>query len=405
MKSQDNTLPNNVVIIVAAGRGSRMGNSADGPKQYRMLGDASILQHTINAFLASPLIRFIQVVIHHDDIELYEKSVLRHSKLLDPIFGGATRQQSVFAGLKAISEYDLEKVLIHDAARPFVSVETIGVLLAEIQRTRCVIPAAAISETIKRAKKTDQALQVTDTVSRDDLYLAQTPQCFYFDEIISAHQSAAVENRHDFTDDAAVGEHYGMSVWLVAGSRDNIKITTIEDLEYANKMNGLNIKSQVPDIRTGNGYDVHRLVDGKAVILCGLEIPFSKKLDGHSDADVGLHAITDALLGAIADGDIGSHFPPSDPQWRGAASDQFLQHTCKLVQDRNGVITHIDVTLICELPKIGPHRDKMRARLAEICNIDIGSISVKATTNETIGSIGRGEGIAAIANATVVIQA
>jgi len=404
MKPDQLPATKNAVVIVAAGRGSRMGTSDDGPKQYRSIGSHCVLQQTLSAFNTSPLIDLVQVVIHRDDLDLYNEFVFEHSKLAMPVFGGATRQQSVYLGLQALNDVKPENVLIHDAARPFVSPKLISNVLEAIEPSICVLPAIAVSETVKKAKADANTTWVTDTVSRDNLYLAQTPQGFVFKEIMAAHEYAASHDKHEFTDDAAIGEFSDMSVKLVQGTRENIKITTSEDLDFANNMNDLNHILKVPDIRTGNGYDVHRLVEGKAVILCGVEIPFNKKLDGHSDADVGLHALTDALLGAIGDGDIGSHFPPSDPEWRGAASDQFLAHACKLVRARHGIITHMDVTLICEMPKIGPHREKMRAQIAQICDVEIDRISVKATTNETIGSIGRGEGIAVIATATVVIQ-
>lgn len=404
MNPEQTASPKNALVIVAAGRGSRMGNSVDGPKQYRSIGGQSVLQCGLNAFIASPHIDFIQMVIHEDDLDLYHNSVEENAKLLAPVFGGLTRQQSANKGLQALAALNPGKVLIHDAARPFVNTELISNILAAIEVSNCVLPAIAVSETLKKTEKKGNNIWVTDTVSRDNLYLAQTPQGFIFEDILSAHAHAVKSERNDFTDDAAVGEYSGMGVKLVQGSRENIKITTIDDLEYAINMNNLNEKPKVSDVRTGNGYDVHRLVDGTAVYLCGIEIPFNKKLDGHSDADVGLHALTDALLGAIGDGDIGSHFPPSDPEWRGAASDQFLAHACELVRARGGVITHMDVTLICEMPKVGPHREEMRARIAQICDVDVNRVSVKATTHETIGSIGRGEGIAAMATATVVIQ-
>ena len=394
----------NAVVIVAAGRGARMGNILDGPKQYRPIGDIPILQHTVNAFASSPLIDLIQVVIHRDDRDLYGTSVSPHHKLLAPVLGGATRQQSSLAGLNALAASNITNVLIHDAARPFVDKELIARVISAIEPGTSIIPAIAVSETVKRASAENSRLWVCDTVPRDNLHLAQTPQGFRFYEILEAHLAAAKLDNHDFTDDAAVGEQAGIKVGLVEGTRDNIKITTLSDLEYTNNMNNLNNKIKVPDIRTGNGYDIHRLVAGDKVILCGIEIPFDRKLDGHSDADVGLHALTDALLGTIGSGDIGSHFPPSDPQWRGVSSDRFLAHACQLVAAHGGIITHLDVTLICEMPKIGPHREKMRARIAEICAMDMNRISVKATTNETIGAIGRGEGIAAMATATVVIM-
>ncbi|MGB7288399.1 MAG: 2-C-methyl-D-erythritol 4-phosphate cytidylyltransferase, partial [Salaquimonas sp.] len=311
------------VIIVAAGRGSRMGNQ-DGPKQYLRLDHESVLQKTIAAFQASPLISVIQVVIHKDDLEPYKNAIGDKSKLLPPVFGGATRQLSSFAGLQALACHSLDTLLIHDAARPFVDALTIENTLRGIGKGICCVPAIAVADTIKQTADGADDLIVKNTVSRKNLYLAQTPQGFLFDEILIAHSAAHAKGKGDFTDDAAVGEAHGMQVQLVEGNRNNIKITTADDLEYLKKMNKLRENSKVPDVRTGNGYDVHRLVAGDGVILCGLKIPFDRKLDGHSDADVALHALTDALLGTIGCGDIGSHFPPSDPQWKGTQSDQFL---------------------------------------------------------------------------------
>ncbi|MDJ0613021.1 MAG: bifunctional 2-C-methyl-D-erythritol 4-phosphate cytidylyltransferase/2-C-methyl-D-erythritol 2,4-cyclodiphosphate synthase [Rhizobiaceae bacterium] len=388
----------NAAVIVAAGRGERIGGSG-GPKQYRLLDDRCVLQHTINCFTAHPQIDVVQVVIHADDRELYASHVMHHDKLAGPVIGGATRQASCKAGVDAL-DAGTQNVLIHDAARPFVSAIVINNVLNGIAKNTCALPANAIADTIKRAGS-DQV--VLETVSRDDLFLAQTPQGFLLSEIGAAHEHAANESDTDFTDDAAVGEWAGMQVKLVKGDRDNFKITTQQDLEAAReRMSGANM---IADVRTGSGYDVHTLGPGDGVILCGIKIPHTQSLQGHSDADVGLHALTDALLGTIGAGDIGSHFPPSDPKWKGAASDQFLAHAVQTVQHAGGTITNLDVTIVCEAPKVGPHRDPMRNRVAEICGIaDLSRVSVKATTNEKIGFIGREEGIAALATATVCFQ-
>ncbi|MEO0909338.1 MAG: 2-C-methyl-D-erythritol 2,4-cyclodiphosphate synthase, partial [Pseudomonadota bacterium] len=258
---------------------------------------------------------------------------------------------------------------------------------------------SAIADTIKKANKDGS---VIETVDRTDLYLAQTPQGFLIGEIEGAHGKAAEQNLNDFTDDAAVAEWAGLKVRLVEGNKENTKITTVEDLEAARKK--LAMENRIADVRTGNGYDIHTLGPGDGVILCGVKVPHDQSLQGHSDADVGLHALTDALLGTIGAGDIGSHFPPSDAKWKGANSDQFLLHALSLVKDAGGTITNMDVTIICEAPKIGPHRDTMRAHLAELCGLELNRISVKATTNEKIGAIGREEGIAALASTTVVFQ-
>jgi len=394
----------NAAIIVAAGRGSRIGDDGEGPKQYRRIGSQTILAKTLAAFLNHPDIHYVQVVIHPDDADQYAASAPEHAKILPPVPGGATRQQSCLAGLEALTDLGISRVLIHDAARPFVGSDLISGVLEGIEAGICALPATVVADTLKRAsQRPDGILLVAETVPRDHLYAAQTPQGFIFAEILDAHVDARNQGRIDLTDDAAVAEHYGMQVRLVPGSEGNRKITTREDLLKAREREAMNM----PDVRTGNGYDVHRLIEDDAsrgVILCGVEIAHSHRLDGHSDADVGLHALTDALLGTIGDGDIGSHFPPSDPRWKGASSDRFLAHACELVRAQNGTITHLDVMLICEAPKIGPHREAMRARIAEICQLDVGRVSVKATTNEKIGFLGRGEGIAALANATVVMS-
>jgi len=399
-----NSPKRNAVVIVAAGRGSRM--ASDGPKQYMDLCGQSILRRTITRFLEHPSIDLVQVVIHEEDGPLYEAAVGAHSKLLSPVFGGATRQQSALAGLEALEAHDPGKVLIHDGARPFVSGEVIDAVLDGVGAGVCALPAIAIADTIKKGSAGELPM-VEETIPRENLYLAQTPQGFDFRDILPAHRRARAQGIDSFTDDIAIGEWAGMNALLVAGSPQNRKITTRRDLELAEHMVSTEQNRLLPDIRTGNGYDIHRLVPAgqdEGVVLCGIKLPFDRKLDGHSDADVGLHALTDALLGTIASGDIGSHFPPSDPKWRGASSDRFLRHACSLVAENSGHITHLDVTIICEAPKIGPHRDAMREKIAEICMIDVSRVSVKATTNEHIGAVGREEGIAALATASVVVR-
>lgn len=391
----ENDLTKSAVVIVAAGRGERLG-SEGGPKQYRALAGKAILQHTIECFAHHADIDAIQVVIHADDNALYQGAIISHEKLLPPVTGGATRQASCKAGVDALQDSGFTKVLIHDAARPFVSLEVITNVLEGISQGVCTLPANAIADTVKRADKTGM---VENTVARDNLYLAQTPQGFMLDEIHKAHIKAFTQSGDEFTDDAAVAEFAGLSVKLVEGNLDNFKITTQQDLSRAEEK--LSMNTLVPDVRTGSGYDVHTLGAGSSVILCGLEIPHTQSLQGHSDADVGLHALTDALLGTIGAGDIGSHFPPSDPQWKGASSDRFIEHAVKLVREAGGVITNLDVTIICEAPKIGPHRDAMREKVSQICGVELIRVSVKATTNEKIGFIGREEGIAALATASV----
>ena len=387
--------PTIAVIIVAAGRGSRAG-SEHGPKQYRMIGGKSVLNRSMSAFTAHPHVDHIITVIHADDGAIYEASAPGSGKILPPVHGGKTRQASVFAGLQALSEINPDRVLIHDAARPFVDAGTMGRVIAAIGENCGALPAIAVADTLKRV---EQGI-VTDTIDRAQLYGAQTPQGFPYSGILAAHEKAANAGRTDFTDDTALAQWEGMKIQVVEGASANQKLTTNEDILRADQT----MNSQIPDIRTGHGYDVHALEPGSSVRLCGIDIAHTASLKGHSDADVGLHALTDALLGTIGDGDIGSHFPPSDPQWNGASSDRFLRHAVNLVHAAGGTITHLDTTIICEAPMIGPHREKMRAEIARICDLDVSRISVKATTNERIGFIGREEGIAALATATVVMS-
>ena len=387
-----------VALIVAAGRGERFG-LAGGPKQYRKIGGQSVLQHTINAFVTHPKVDAVQVVIHADDGEPYQQAVAANPKLLPPVNGGATRQDSVRAGLEALADKGFDIVLIHDAARPFVNSMTIAGVVDAVAEGRGAIAAQAVTDTIK---STDGKGRVTGNVSRDQLVAAQTPQGFLLNEILAAHELVASKAITGLTDDAMVAAEAGMQAVTIPSPSSNFKITLPEDLQRAEMM--LGHSQLLPDIRCATGYDVHQLEPGDHVVLCGISIPHHQRLKGHSDADVGLHALTDALLGTIGAGDIGSHFPPSDPQWRGASSDRFLQHALELVRNAGGMITNLDVSLICEAPKIGPHRDTMRARIAEIAGVESFRVSVKATTNEGIGFVGREEGIAAIATATAVFM-
>lgn len=396
-----NSINHNIVaIIVAAGRGERAGGLKNGPKQYRMIGDRPIIAHTIEKFEQFEGITHTIVVTHMDDDALIQEACKDFDRLnLSFVHGGATRQQSVLNGLKAASKLAPDFVLIHDGVRPFISKELIdGVVEALSLNLGAVLPATPVTDTLKRA---NQDMMIEGTVSRANLYAAQTPQGFAFETILSAHLEAERQERFDFTDDCALIEWADGKVKIVPGDKDNTKITTTEDIEMANEK----LKPAFADVRTGNGYDVHQLVDGDHVTLCGIDIPHHKALSGHSDADVALHALTDALLATCGEGDIGDHFPPSDPQWKGAASYIFLEHAAKIIRDHGGIITNADVSLIAEQPKIGPHRQKMRESLASILGIDVVRCSVKATTNEKIGFIGREEGIAAIATATVVYGA
>ena len=375
-----------VALIVAAGRGYRAGGEL--PKQYRLLAGQSVLRRSCVAFLCHPRIDAVGAVIHPDDGELYAESTAG-LEMLPPVHGGATRQDSCRNGLESIAELAPERVVIHDAARPFVGSASIDGVLDALVGAPAAVAAIPVTDTLKKASAD---YRIAGTVEREGLWRAQTPQGFHYAEILEAHRKLAAQS---LTDDAAVAEVAGLAVALAPGSEDNFKLTTEEDLERAERMLGTG------DIRVGSGFDVHRFDEGNAVMLCGISIKYEKSLTGHSDADVGLHAITDALLGAIGEGDIGSHFSPSDAKWRGADSAQFLRHAAGLVGRRGGEIRHLDVTLICEGPKIGPHREAMRARLAEIAGIGINRVSVKATTTEGLGFTGRGEGIAAQATATV----
>ncbi|MEO1135811.1 MAG: bifunctional 2-C-methyl-D-erythritol 4-phosphate cytidylyltransferase/2-C-methyl-D-erythritol 2,4-cyclodiphosphate synthase [Pseudomonadota bacterium] len=387
-----------IAIIVAAGRGSRAG--AGGPKQYRDLAGRAVIARTVEAFLDHSEIDAVRVIVHRDDESEYQTALgalLKHQKLLDPVTGGAERQDSVRLGLESLEEMNPIRVLIHDAARPFIDEKTITRVINALDAKDGAIAALPVHDTIKRARSDKQ---IESTVPRDALWRAQTPQGFHFDKILAAHRNAQGQV---LTDDAAVAEVAGLDVVLVAGSPDNMKITQAEDFGMAETLLGR--KANQMEYRTGHGFDVHAFEDGEAVILCGVEIPHTHKLKGHSDADVGMHALTDAILGAVGEGDIGDHFPPSEPKWKGAPSHVFLEKARDLVVSHKGQITHCDVTLICEAPKIGPHRDRMRAALSLILNIEERRISVKATTTEQLGFTGRGEGISAMATATVALPA
>jgi 2-C-methyl-D-erythritol 4-phosphate cytidylyltransferase / 2-C-methyl-D-erythritol 2,4-cyclodiphosphate synthase len=384
-------------LIVAGGRGSRAGEGL--PKQYRSLVGRSLLAHTLEALHAAEPSARLAVVIHADDELLYQASVAELSapareKLLPPTIGGASRQQSVANGLEALATRDApEIVLIHDAARPFADAALIARAIAAARRFGAAAPGVPLADTVKEV---DAEGAVVATPPRARLRAVQTPQAFAFDLVLNAHRAAA-SHALEFTDDAMIAEQAGHAVHIFEGDPRNIKLTTVEDFMRAASLR----LNELPDVRTGQGYDVHTFAEGDKVWLGGVAIPYSQGLAGHSDADVLSHAITDAILGAIACGDIGAHFPPSDPQWKGAASSIFLAHAAKLVRERGGMIAHIDATIVCEAPKIGPHRDAIRASLAEIMGIESARVAVKATTTEKLGFTGRREGIAALAVATV----
>ncbi|CAN7527682.1 bifunctional 2-C-methyl-D-erythritol 4-phosphate cytidylyltransferase/2-C-methyl-D-erythritol 2,4-cyclodiphosphate synthase [Pararhizobium sp. LjRoot255] len=388
------------IVLVAAGRGERAGSPQDGPKQYRLIGGRPVISHTLDVFATWPREKTIVVVIHPDDEALFEQAVGHMAGNKAPVrfvHGGPTRQLSVLAGLKALEKSGITHVMIQDAVRPFIDHALLDRCFGALAGgADAVLPAIAVPDTLKRGSPDGK---VIETVPRTGLFAAQTPQCFRFGPILSAHIQAAASGRSDFTDDASIAEWAGMPVALVEGSVDNIKLTLKRDIAMADEKLSRN---PLPDVRTGNGYDVHQLVDGDGVTLCGVFIPHNQKLLGHSDADVALHALTDALLATCGAGDIGDHFPPSDPQWKGAASRIFLEHAAKIVRDNGGTIMNADISLIAEAPKVGPHRLAMRENLASMLGISLDRCSVKATTNEKIGFVGRREGIAAIATATVV---
>ncbi len=376
-----------VALIVAAGRGQRAGGAM--PKQYRMLAGQSVLRRSCMAFLGHPRIGAVRVVIHPDDRARYDEA-MAGLNLPPPVSGGETRHDSCRNGLEALAGDPPRIVLIHDAARPFADRPTIDRVFGALDTAPAAIAAIPVSDTLKKASAGDR---VAATVAREGLWRAQTPQGFEFAAILDAHRR--IDSR-SLTDDAAVAEAAGIPVTLVAGSEDNFKITREEDFRRAETL----LAGQ-GDIRVGTGFDVHRFTEGNGLTICGIWINHDKSVTGHSDADVALHALTDAVLGAIGEADIGSHFPSADPRWRDADSAVFLRHAVSLVTARGGAIRHLDVTLICEEPKIGPHRDAMKARIAEIAGVGVDRVSVKATTTEGLGYTGRREGIAAQAAATV----
>lgn len=389
-----------VALIVAAGRGRRFGAGPDkesAPKQYLPLGRWSVLGRAAAAFAAHPGVGGVRVVIHEDDRDHYAAAVAG-LPLMEPVLGGARRQDSVRLGLESLVAEAPARVLIHDAARPLVDGALIGRVLAALDDFDAAVPALPMTDTLKLGA----GGMVTGGVPREGVFRAQTPQGFRFEPILAAHRRAARASREDFTDDAAIAAAAGIEVALVAGAEGNLKITTDDDLARARALLAIGGPGE---IRTGQGFDVHGFGPGTPgpVRLCGVDVPHARGLSGHSDADTGLHAATDALLGAIGAGDIGQHFPPSEPKWKGADSALFLRHAAELVAKAGGRILHLDITLICESPKLAPHREAMRARVAVIAGIETARVSIKATTTDGLGALGRGEGIAAQAIATVML--
>lgn len=382
-------------IVVAAGRGERANPDRTAePKQYRPIAGVPMLARTLGGLLANANIAAVLPVIHADDVPRYRALGLVGPTLLAPALGGPTRQLSVLAGLRALKELAPDYVLIQDAARPFVSASLIEAVIAALATQAGALPVTPLTDTIKRS---EDGQTVSQTEDRHKLFCAQTPQGFRFVEILAAHERAALVDR-TFTDDASIAEWAGLVVALTPGAAGNIKITRPEDFARAER---LLMGDEQMETRIGSGYDVHPFTPGTFVKLCGVEIPHTHGLEGHSDADAGLHALTDALYGALGEGDIGQHFPPGDPQWKGADSALFLRHAAAMVAARSGRIVNLDLTLICEAPRIGPHVAAMRARIAEICAITATRIAVKATTSEKLGFTGRREGIMAMASASI----
>jgi len=382
------------LIVVAAGRGARLGGTI--PKQYLPCAGRPLICHAIEALSSAHEFAAVTVVIHPDDRDLYDAAIAHLvpgtvRALTAPVFGGATRQRSVRNGLEAQADAEPEIVLIHDGARPFASRELVARAIEAAERHGAAVPATPLTDTVKQV---DREGRIVASPERASLRAVQTPQAFRFDLILGAHRTAA---RADLTDDAAVAEAAGRPVFVFDGDSDNVKVTTMPDLREAEAR----LSSNATEVRVGQGFDVHAFAPGDGVWLGGVLIPHDKKLEGHSDADVALHAIADAIYGALGEGDIGSHFPPSDARWRGADSSIFLAHATERVRARGGVVAHIDVTLICEAPKIGPYREAMRARVAEIAGIAVERTGVKATTSEGLGFTGRREGIACLAMATI----
>ena len=378
-------MPGAYALVVAAGRGTRFGG--DVLKQYQVLAGRSVLGHSLAAFAGHPGIRGVRAVIHGDDRERYADTA-RGLAVLDPVEGGATRQESVRRGLESLAPLTPDRVLIHDAARPCVGPATIAAVIAALDAAVGAVPALPVSDALMRGAGD----RITTSVDRGGLWRAQTPQGFRFDAILAAHRAATGT---DHADDVGVAQAAGHDVAIVPGDEDNLKVTAAGDLARAARVLGGG------ETRVGQGFDVHRFGPGDHVMLGGVRVPHERGLVGHSDADVLLHALVDALLGAVGGGDIGQHFPPADERWRGAESWQFVGTARRMIEAAGGRIDHVDLTLIGERPRLGPHRDAIRARVAALLGIGEARVNVKATTTEGLGFTGRGEGIAALATATV----
>ena len=384
-----------MAVIVAGGSGLRAGGGL--PKQYQLVGGKPVIRWTLEAFLTHPLVGRVQTVIGQGHEALFQAATEGLVGLLAPVVGGGSRQDSCRSGLEACAEFHPQKILIHDAARPFLSPDLIDNVISELDHAPAVIPGLPVADTMKYAPSGI----IERTVDRASLWFVQTPQGFQYDRILAAHRKALTAGETSFTDDAAVAEYAGMKVQIVAGEQKNRKLTTAHDIMEADREHSTHRFENLPDVRTGQGIDFHVFEKGDHVWLCGVQIPHTHKLKGHSDADVALHAVTDAILGAIGETDIGQHFPPTDKKWKGAPSSIFVAKAMELLRERRGVLANIDITILAEAPRIGPHLEAMKNALQAMLGIALDRIAIKATTTEKMGAIGRREGMSASAIATV----
>lgn len=387
-----------VALITACGRGNRMNLGEGIPKQYLPLAGVPLLRHSIMAFLNHPKISDVMCVIHPDDVAFYEEAVAGLD-LLNPVFGGDTRQASIRFGLEALREHHPNKVLIHDGVRPFVSKRVINGILEKLETHPAVIPAVAVEDTLK--KYSDGKIEWT--LERENLWRAQTPQGFIYEDILNSHIAFKDLN---FTDDSALNEYAGIPVAIVPGSQNNFKITTEEDYERAIRVVSMLIQNVKEENRCGTGFDVHAFRkrnegENNLIRICGVDIEFDKKIAAHSDGDVGIHAAMDALLGAIGEGDIGEHFSPNDARWKNIDSREMLKIVKHLLVKKGARIMNLDITLICERPKISKFKNQMREELAKVLGLSKSRVNIKATTTEKLGFLGREEGIAAQAAASI----
>jgi 2-C-methyl-D-erythritol 4-phosphate cytidylyltransferase/2-C-methyl-D-erythritol 2,4-cyclodiphosphate synthase len=381
-------------VIVAGGSGLRAGGER--PKQYQLIGGRPVIWWTCRAFLEHPAVDHVQPVIGEGHEAMFAEAT-QGLGLPHPVIGGATRQESCRIGIEAVGRHAPSKVMIHDAARPFVAPDLIDDVIAWLERFAAVVPGMPVAETLKFAP----GGMVTRTVDRASIWTAQTPQGFAYADILGAYRKAEAEQTANLTDDASVAEHAGIAISMIPGRPENRKLTTAQDIDIADRDMTARQLHHLPDIRVGQGIDIHPFEPGEAVTLCGVVIPYSQRLKGHSDADVAMHALTDAILGTIGEGDIGTHFPPSDPQWKGAASHIFLARAMELLAAKRGMLANADITILAEAPKIAPHVAAMKAFLSPLLHLGPDRIAIKATTMERLGAIGRKEGIMAYATVTV----